>query len=103
VDAEMKRIPREGCPEALPAVQNCRPPDYFRIHSEGEGADRGREGAPPDQSFLSMGPVAVQGYFAAHGKKGRPGLPITRPSPGAQQLPCLAGRWAICAIPRGGL
>jgi hypothetical protein len=72
VDAEMKRIPREGCPEALPAVQKLAGlriiSGYTQKVKELIGDVKGCSHLT--SLLLSMGPVAVQGYFAAHGKKG---------------------------------
>lgn len=72
VNAEMKRIPREGCPEALPAVQKL---SGLRIISGYTQRVKDLIGDVKGCShltslFLSMGPVAVQGYFAAYGRKG---------------------------------
>jgi hypothetical protein len=72
VDAEMKRIPREGCPEALPAVQKLA---GLRIISGYTQRVKDLIGDVKGCShltslFLTMGPVAVQGYFAAYGRKG---------------------------------
>lgn len=72
VDAEMKRIPREGCPEALPAVQRLA---GLRIISGYTQRVKDLIGDVKGCShltslFLTMGPVAVQGYFAAYGRKG---------------------------------
>ena len=72
VDAEMKRIPREGCPEALPAVQKL---SGLRIISGYTQRVKDLIGDVKGCShltslFLTMGPVAVQGYFAAYGRKG---------------------------------
>ena len=71
VDAEMKRIPREGCPEALPAVQKL---SGLRIISGYTQRVKDLIGDVKGCShltslFLTMGPVAVQGYFAAYGRK----------------------------------
>jgi hypothetical protein len=72
VDAEMKRIPREACPEALPAVQKLA---GLRIISGYTQKVKDLIGDVKGCShltnlFLTMGPVAVQGYFAAYGRKG---------------------------------
>ena len=72
VNAEMKRIPREGCPEALPAVQKL---SGLRIISGYTQRVKDLIGDVKGCShltslFLTMGPVAVQGYFAAYGRKG---------------------------------
>jgi len=77
VDAEMKRIPREGCPEALPAVQKL---SGLRIISGYTQRVKDLIGDVKGCShltslFLTMGPVAVQGYFAAYGRKGAPRTP----------------------------
>ena len=72
VDAEMKRIPRDACPEALPAVQKL---SGLRIISGYTQRVKDLIGDVKGCShltslFLTMGPVAVQGYFAAYGRKG---------------------------------
>ena len=72
VDAEMRRIPREGCPEALPAVQNLTGlriiSGYTQKVKELIGDVKGCSHLT--SLFLTLGPVAVQGYFAAYGRKG---------------------------------
>ena len=70
--AEMKRIPREGCPEALPGIQKLI---GLRIISGYTQKVKDLIGDVKGCShltnlFLTMGPVAVQGYFAAYGRKG---------------------------------
>jgi hypothetical protein len=72
VEAEMKRVPREACPEALPAVQKLA---GLRIISGYTQKVKDLIGDVKGCShltnlFLTMGPVAVQGYFAAYGRKG---------------------------------
>jgi hypothetical protein len=70
--AEMNRIPRQGCPEALPAIQKLA---GLRIISGYTQKVKKLIGDVKGCShltnlFLTMGPVAVQGYFAAYGRKG---------------------------------
>jgi hypothetical protein len=71
-DAEMKRIPREGCPGALPGIQKLI---GLRIISGFTQKVKDLIGDVKGCShltnlFLTLGPVAVQGYFAAYGRKG---------------------------------
>lgn len=73
VEAEMPRIPRVMCPEALPAVQQLV---GLKIITGFTQKVKNRIGDVKGCShltnlFLTLGPVAVQGYFAAYGR--RPG------------------------------
>ena len=70
--AEMKRIPRQACPEALPGVKNLA---GLRIISGFTQRVKELIGDVKGCShltslFLAMGPIAVQGYFAAYGRRG---------------------------------
>jgi len=73
VDAEMKRIPRQGCPEVLPAVQKLVGlkiiTGFTQKVKDLIGSVRGCSHLT--SLFLTLGPVAVQGYWAAYGR--RPG------------------------------
>jgi hypothetical protein len=71
VDAEMKRIPRPGCPEALAAIQKLV---GLRIISGFTQKVKDLIGDVRGCShltnlFLTLGPVAVQGYWAAYGRR----------------------------------
>jgi len=73
VDAEMDQIPREMCAEVLPAVQKLV---GLRIITGFTQKVKDRIGDVKGCShltnlFLTLGPVAVQGYWAAYGR--RPG------------------------------
>ena len=73
VEAKMDCIPRAMCPEALPAVQKLV---GLRIISGFTQKVKDLIGDVKGCShltnlFLTLGPVAVQGYFAAYGR--RPG------------------------------
>ena len=71
VDAEMKRIPRQGCPEALPAVQKLAGlriiTGFTQKVKDLIGSVRGCSHLT--NLFLTLGPAAVQGYWAAYGRK----------------------------------
>ena len=69
VDAEMKRIPRQACPEVLPAVQKLVGLRIITGFTEKVKALVGDvKGCSHLTSlFLTLGPAAVQGYWAAHG------------------------------------
>ncbi len=70
--AEMVRIPRQGCPEALPGIPKLAGlriiSGYTQKVKELIGDVKGCSHLT--NLFLTMGPVAVQGYFAAYGRKG---------------------------------
>jgi hypothetical protein len=71
VDAEMKKIPRQACPEALPAVQKLVGlriiTGFTQKVKDLIGAVRGCSHLT--NLFLTLGPAAVQGYWAAYGRK----------------------------------
>jgi hypothetical protein len=71
VDAEMKRIPRQGCPEVLPAVQKLVGVKIITGFTQKVkdliGNVRGCSHLT--SLFLTLGPVAVQGYWAAYGRE----------------------------------
>jgi hypothetical protein len=71
VQAEMKRIPRLGCPEVLPAVQKLVGlkiiTGFTQKVKDLIGDVKGCSHLT--NLFLTLGPVAVQGYWAAHGRK----------------------------------
>jgi hypothetical protein len=73
VDAKMKRIPRQECPEVLPAVQKLVGVKIITGFTQKVkdliGNVRGCSHLT--NLFLTLGPVAVQGYWAAYGR--RPG------------------------------
>lgn len=73
VDAEMKRIPRQECPEVLRAVQKLVGikiiTGFTQKVKDLIGNVRGCSHLT--NLFLTLGPVAVQGYWAAYGR--RPG------------------------------
>jgi hypothetical protein len=69
-EAEMPTIPREICPQALPATQKLV---GLKIRTGFTQKVKDLIGDVKGCShltnlFLTMGPVAVQGYFAAYGK-----------------------------------
>lgn len=71
VEAEMPTIPRKICPEALPVVQKLV---GLRVISGFTQKVKDLIGDVKGCShltnlILTLGPVAVQGYFAAYGKK----------------------------------
>ena len=70
-EAEMEQIPREMCPEALPGVQKLV---GLKIVSGFTQRVKDLIGDVKGCShltnlFLSLGPVAVQGYWAAYGRR----------------------------------
>ncbi len=71
VDAEMKRIPRQACPEALPAIGRLAGVKIITGFTQKVkdliGGIRGCSHLT--NLFLTLGPVAVQGYWAAYGRK----------------------------------
>ncbi len=71
VDAEMKRIPRQGCPEVLPAVQKLAGvriiTGFTQKVKDLIGNVRGCSHLT--SLFLTLGPAAVQGYWAAYGRE----------------------------------
>ena len=71
VDAEMKRIPRQECPDVLPAVQKLVGVKIITGFTQKVkdliGNVRGCSHLT--NLFLTLGPVAVQGYWAAYGRK----------------------------------
>ena len=69
VDAEMKRIPRQACPEVLPAVQKLVGLKIITGFTEKvKDLIGGVKGCSHLTSlFLTLGPTAVQGYWAAYG------------------------------------
>ena len=71
VEAEMKSIPREGCPEALPAVQKLVGlkivTGFTQKVKDLIGNVKGCSHLT--NLFLTLGPVAVQGYWAAYGRR----------------------------------
>ncbi len=73
VDAEMKRIPRQECPEVLPAVQKLVGlkiiTGFTQKVKDLIGSVKGCSHLT--NLFLTLGPAAVQGYWAAYGR--RPG------------------------------
>ena len=73
VEAEMPTIPREICPQALPAVQKLAGlkiiTGFTQKVKDLIGDVKGCSHLT--NLFLTLGPVAVQGYFAAYGR--RPG------------------------------
>ena len=73
VDAEMKRIPRQSCPEVLPAVQKLVGlkiiTGFTQKVKDLIGSVKGCSHLT--NLFLTLGPAAVQGYWAAYGR--RPG------------------------------
>ncbi|MBU1206996.1 MAG: DUF2889 domain-containing protein [Proteobacteria bacterium] len=74
VEAEMPTIPREICPQALPAVQKLVGlkiiTGFTQKVKDLIGDVKGCSHLT--NLFLTLGPVAVQGYFAAYGR--RPGV-----------------------------
>jgi hypothetical protein len=73
VEAEMPTIPREICPQALPPVQKLAGlkiiTGFTQKVKDLIGDVKGCSHLT--NLFLTLGPVAVQGYFAAYGR--RPG------------------------------
>ncbi len=69
-EAEMPTIPREMCPQALPAVQGLvglRVITGFKQKVKNLIGDV-KGCSHLTQLFLTLGPAAVQGYFAAYGR-----------------------------------
>ena len=70
-EAEMPKIPREMCPEVLPGVQKLVGlrivTGFTQKVKELIGDVKGC--AHLTNLFLTLGPVAVQGYWAAYGKR----------------------------------
>lgn len=71
VEAEMPTIPREMCPQILPAVQKLVGlkiiTGFTQKVKEMIGDVKGCSHLT--NLFLTLGPVAVQGYFAAYGRR----------------------------------
>ena len=71
VEAQMDQIPREPCPEALPGIQKLVGLKIFSGFTmkvkQLIGGARGCSHLA--NLFLTLGPAAVQGYFAAYGRK----------------------------------
>ncbi len=71
VDAGMKRIPRQECPEVLPAVQKLVGlkiiTGFTQKVKDLIGNVKGCSHLT--NLFLTLGPVAVQGYWAAYGRR----------------------------------
>ena len=70
VDAEMKRIPRQECPEVLPAVQKLVGlkiiTGFTQKVKDLIGSVKGCSHLT--SLFLTLGPAAVQGYWSAYGR-----------------------------------
>ncbi len=71
VEAEMKKIPRQACPEALPDIRKLSGikiiTGFTQKVKDLIGGIRGCSHLT--NLFLTLGPVAVQGYWAAYGRK----------------------------------
>ncbi len=71
IDAEMKQTPRQGCPEALPWIQKLIGlkiiTGFTQKVKDLIGSVRGCSHLT--NLFLTLGPVAVQGYWAAYGRR----------------------------------
>jgi hypothetical protein len=69
--AEMKRVPRDSCPEILPGIQKLVGlriiTGYTQKVKDLIGGAKGCSHLT--NLFLTMGPAAVQGYWAAYGRK----------------------------------
>jgi hypothetical protein len=70
-EAEMKQIPRPSCPEILPAIQKLVGLKVMAGFTQKVKALIGdvKGCSHLTNLFLTLGPVAVQGYFAAYGRR----------------------------------
>jgi len=70
-EAEMKRVPREPCPEILPGLQKLVGLRIITGYTQKvKDLIGGIQGCSHlTNLFLTMGPAAVQGYWAVYGRK----------------------------------
>jgi len=70
-EAEMKRVPRDPCPEILPGLQKLVGLGIITGYTQKvKNLIGGAKGCSHlTNLFLTMGPAAVQGYMAAYGRK----------------------------------